>query len=350
MPDPLWMNSVTLDAGELRRAQALVLMPAGAALSGRQGVRPGGGLDVSVSSGTITVTPGAALVHGVTAVTQGAYWWALDTNWTNPLTAAHATLGRRDIVYIRVRDSDVDTSGAQDCAPVYQVGTASSTPVTPTPAAGTSYLSLAVITVPSVASGQQPSVDMSVRPYTVAAGGVLPVANAAGLAAIAGVYPGMTAYQIDSGTTLRSNGSVWRDVVERHVVTMNKAGVFSLPSNAWAWVVWDGTTTQTDPSMWTSGAATRLYFPRTGAWLVTAAFTWPTGAQQCRLRVRTNGSADWQAQPLAVSPGTGTTETARVERWTAGDYIEIGILHDTGSTLTGLAASLLSVGAVWVHP
>ncbi|MEU0940484.1 hypothetical protein [Embleya sp. NPDC005971] len=356
MPDPMWLNSVAMDAGEMRRAQALGIMPSSSALSGRQGVRPGGGLAVSVLSGTITVTPGAALIHGVTAATQGAYWWAQDVNWTTSLTAAHATLGRKDLVYIRVRDSDVDTSGAKDTAPVYLAGTASSTPATPAPAAGTSYLPLAVITVPSSGSGQPPSVDMSVRPYTVASGGILPVASQTERDAISGPYAGLAVYRIDTGTTERYSGTAWRDVVERHVLTVEKSGTFSLNPNvtAYDWLSWSSASTMTDSSMWTVGQSTRLYAPVAGAWLVTAGFPWPAGALECRLRVRTNGSSgpgpEWQAQYLPSSSGTGTTETARIIRLSAGDYIEVGLYHNTGSTLTNLSGPACSASMAWMHP
>jgi len=350
----MWLNGVAMDAGEMRRAQALGVMPAGAALSGRQGVRPGGGLSVSVLAGTITVTPGTCLVHGVTASTQGAYWWALDTAWNASLTAAHATLNRKDLVYVRVRDSDVDTSGAKDASPVYLAGTANSVPVAPSPSAGTSYLPLAVITVPSAGSGQQPSVDMSVRPYTVAAGGILPVANATELGAVAGVYPGMTAYQIDTGVTVRSNGTTWRDVVERHVLTVEKADAFNLNSNILAYtaIVWTLASTQTDASMWTVGQAGRLVAPVAGAYLVCAGYTWPAGALETRLKVRKNGSggAEWQAQYMATNTGAGTTETARVVRLAAGDYLEIMLYHNTGSTLTGLAGTLAQASMTWMAP
>lgn len=349
MPDPNFLNGVALDAGELRRNMALVTMPAGAALSGRQGVRPGGGLDTSVASGTITVTPGACLVHGVSAATQGAYWWALDVSWTQSLTAAHATLGRKDLVYIRVRDSDSDSSGAKDASPVYLAGTASSTPAAPTPTAGTSYLPLAVITVPSVASGQSPSVDMSVRPYTVAAGGILPVANQTERDAIAGKYAGLTVFRIDTGTMERWGGSAWRDVVERHSVIVSKSGTFALNSGSYIPLVWDSAVA-TDASMWSSGQASRMVAPVAGLYSIPAGYNWPYGAVECRVAVYINGSQVWQGQSLATSPGAGVVETNRPYRLNAGDYVEIYLYHATGSTLTGLSGSAGYGALVWLTP
>jgi hypothetical protein len=349
VPDPLFLNGVALDAGEMRRNMALAVMPAGAALSGRQGVRPGGGLDTSVASGTITVTPGACLVHGVSAATQGAYWWALDVSWTQSLTAAHATLGRKDLVYVRVRDSDVDTSGAKDTAPVYLAGTASSTPAAPTPAAGTSYLPLAVITVPSVASGQSPSVDMSMRPYTVAAGGILPVANQTERDAIAGKYAGLTVFRIDTGTMERWGGSAWRDVVERHSVIVAKSGTFALNSGSYIPLVWDSAVT-TDSSMWSSGQGSRMVAPVAGLYVVSGGYNWPSGAVECRVAVNINGSQVWQGQLLTSSPGAGVVETNRPIRMNAGDYAEITLYHSTGSTLTGLSGSAGYGSLVWQTP
>ena len=54
-------GGLTFTARQDRQARAALWQPGAAGLQVAPGVRPGPGLDVSVASGTITVTPGAAL-------------------------------------------------------------------------------------------------------------------------------------------------------------------------------------------------------------------------------------------------------------------------------------------------
>ncbi|CAM5681115.1 MULTISPECIES: hypothetical protein [Streptomyces] len=196
--DPLDINTLTYDEGELRRAALLGVMSNGLAFGGRSGVRPGDpGLTTTLSGTTINVSPGVAWVW---YTGQGTYRAALPTAWSGTLQAAHATLSRIDLVYLRVWDTTVDGSGLRQADIVYLPGTPSSTPVMPTPTGTVIGVTLATITVPPVGGGA-PSVSLAIRPYTVAPGGILPDATAAGL------YTGM--YR-DNGTDLqRWNGTGW---------------------------------------------------------------------------------------------------------------------------------------------
>lgn len=196
--DPLDINTITYDEGELRRAALLGVMANGQVLGGRSGVRPGDpGLTTTLSGTTINVSPGPAWVWHPG---QGTYRAALPSAWSGTLQAAHATLSRIDLVYLRVWDTTVDGSGLRQADVVYLPGTPSSTPVAPAPVGTVIYVALATITVPPVGGGS-PSVSLAVRPYTVALGGILPDATASGL------YVGMFR---DNGTDLqRWNGTGW---------------------------------------------------------------------------------------------------------------------------------------------
>ncbi|MEU7594952.1 hypothetical protein AB0B79_18240 [Streptomyces sp. NPDC039022] len=196
--DPLDINGLTYDEGELRRAALLGVMSNGQVLGGRSGVRPGDpGLTTTLSGTTINVSPGTAWVW---YTGQGTYRAAMLSAWSGTLQAQHATLPRIDLVYLRVWDTTVDGSGLRQADIVYLPGTPSSTPVMPTPAGTVIGVTLATINVPPVGGGS-PSVSLAVRPYTVAPGGILPDANAAGL------YVGMFR---DTGTDLqRWNGTSW---------------------------------------------------------------------------------------------------------------------------------------------
>ncbi|MEV4437478.1 hypothetical protein AB0K09_00425 [Streptomyces sp. NPDC049577] len=199
--DPLDINGLTYDGIELRRAALLGVMGDGTALGARPGIRPGeGGLITSLAGSTINVTAGAAWLY---RSGQGVYRAALPATWSGTLTAAHATLDRIDLVYLRVWDNSVDASGLNQADVVYLAGTPSSTPVAPTPAGTQIYLPLATISVPHTGAGS-PSVSLAVRPVTVAPGGIVPDAAASGI--YAGQYR-------DNGTGLqRYDGTAWSDV------------------------------------------------------------------------------------------------------------------------------------------
>lgn len=198
--DPTWINGLTYDGVELRRVQGLAVMTNGTALGARGGIMPGSGaLQVSLAGSAITVGAGAAFVY---QAGQGVYGVSLSSGGSATLTAAHATLDRIDLVYLRVWDNSVDASGLNKADAVYLAGTASSTPAAPVPPGTQIYLPIATISVPHTGGGS-PSVSMIV-PKTVAPGGILPDPAAVGY--YAGQYR-------DSGTGLeRYNGTAWKPI------------------------------------------------------------------------------------------------------------------------------------------
>jgi hypothetical protein len=117
-------------------------------------------------------------------------------------TAAHATLNRVDLVYVRVWDNSVDASGLNKADIVYLAGTPSASPVAPTPAGTQIYMPIATISVLSVSNGSTATVSTAVRPNTVAPGGILPQT--------ATPTPMFVGQYWDDGTNLRRwNGSSW---------------------------------------------------------------------------------------------------------------------------------------------
>ncbi|HVE26959.1 MAG TPA: hypothetical protein VNC22_16230, partial [Sporichthya sp.] len=197
--DPWAIDSLTLSGLEVRNADSAFAMATGTALGSRSGVRPGDpGLTVTLAGSTINVSAGVATVAWPS---QGVYRVALPSSASpGTVNAAHATLPRIDLVYLRVWDNSVDASGLNKGDVVYLAGTASSTPVAPTPAGTQIYMPLATINVPFSGNGS-PSVSTAVRPVTVSPGGIIPDAS------VAGSYVGQ--YR-DNGTGLqRYNGSTW---------------------------------------------------------------------------------------------------------------------------------------------
>jgi hypothetical protein len=173
---PQWINGVELADVQLRRGAGMQLTQDGTPLGGRAGVLPGGAdFTVAVAGTSLTVGPGRAWL---TASGQGAYQAVMPATRTLTRTAAHATLTRIDLVYLRVWDNAVDGSGLTQADVVYLAGTASSSPQAPTPSGTVIYIPLATITVPSVSAGGSPSVSTAIRPATVAPGGILPATTA----------------------------------------------------------------------------------------------------------------------------------------------------------------------------
>jgi hypothetical protein len=166
---------------ELRLTTVLPFMAgAGASLGARSGVRPSGsGTDLLVQAQsspnmTVKVNPGAAVMQGATSATQGPYTWALDTATNLTIASAHASLTRTDLVVVRIRDANVDTSGGRDGQPIVITGTAGGgVPSLPTDA---TYLTLAQVTVRPTGSGGGTIVAGDIadkRIFTAALGGVL---------------------------------------------------------------------------------------------------------------------------------------------------------------------------------
>lgn len=198
--DPVWVDTLPYSGVEVRRADLMSAMGNGSVLGARSGVRPGDpGLTTSLSGSTINVSAGVA---GIYQSGNGLYRACLAGGWSGTLTAADATYTRIDLVYLRVWDTDVDSSGLRQADVVYLAGTPSATPATPTPSGTVIYVPLATITVPPSGGGAA-SVSTAIRPYTVAPGGILPATTAP-----SSPYTGQ---YYDDGTRLwRYNGSAWK--------------------------------------------------------------------------------------------------------------------------------------------
>lgn len=175
--DPWAIDGLAFSGLEARNAEAMSVMTDATALGSRSGVRPGDpGLTVTLAGTTINCSAGVA---AVAYSGQGVYRVAFPSSVSpGTYTAAHATLNRIDLVYLRVWDNSVDASGLNKGDIVYLAGTPSASPVAPTPAGTQIYMPLATISVLSVSNGGTATVSTAVRPTTVAPGGILPSSNA----------------------------------------------------------------------------------------------------------------------------------------------------------------------------
>ncbi|MFB7671685.1 hypothetical protein ACFC26_09730 [Kitasatospora purpeofusca] len=207
--DPLWLPSISYDETELRKMDSNFVMPDGTALGSRAGIRPGDpGLAVSLSGTTVNVTSGTATLY---RSTQGVYRAQLAATSPGTLSAANASFARVDLVYLRVWDTAVDSSGLRKADTVLLTGTASASPVAPTPGATEIYIPLATINVPNTGGGGTgaATVSSAVRQLTVAPGGILPVSLAADIAA-SGLYAGQVRFNTVSGGLEIWSGSAWK--------------------------------------------------------------------------------------------------------------------------------------------
>lgn len=200
------IDGLTFSGLEARQAEAMSVMTDGTALGSRSGTRPGDpGLTVTLAGTTINYSAGVA---AIAYPGQGVYKVAFPSAGSpGTYTAAHATLNRVDLVYVRVWDNAVDASGFTKGDVVYLAGTPAASPVAPTPAGTQIYMPIATITVLSVANGGTASVSTAVRPSTVAPGGILPTSTAP-----SSPYAGQAYY---SGTDLLLwNGASWDTYVK----------------------------------------------------------------------------------------------------------------------------------------
>lgn len=212
--DPAWINASTgapeYSAVELRRLDAALLYGGHAdRLGTHQGVRPGPD-PVSLAGTTWTVHDTAAVVYPAATSTSGPYRVALleTAGEVNPADGQP----RKDILVCQVQDDDEDSSGQRRARPLYVAGTAAGSPVEPAVPDGA--FRLATIDVPASGEGA-PTLTVN-APYAVAAGGVLPVPDFAGLPS-SGVGQGMLAYRRDSDSLVAHTGAAWRPVASTQI-------------------------------------------------------------------------------------------------------------------------------------
>lgn len=180
---------------------------AGRPMGGRSGFRVDTPSTVfSATSTTWTLNPCSAMIDPGATTDQGMYGWSTDTNVTGSVTAADATYGRKDIVYIQVNDSTAgDASGAVSANVLYLSGTPAPSPV-PIGLPARSLL-VGTITVPA-AGGGSPTVVMNPAKF-VAAGAPLPVSSRAERDALV-QYAGAQVVRTDAECRIqKSDGSTW---------------------------------------------------------------------------------------------------------------------------------------------
>lgn len=208
--DPAWINvsvgAPEYNAAELRRLEAVLLFGGHAdRLGSRAGLRPGLQA-VTLSGTTVTINPCAGVAYPALTTTSGAYRFALLLD-SLTLAVPDGTNPRKDLVCIQVQDHDEDASTFRRARALLVQGTPAVTPAEPAVPVGA--FRVATITVPP--SGGGSATIAYNTPWVVANGGVLPVRTTADLPA-AGLYDGMTAWDIANEAMLVNSGGTWETV------------------------------------------------------------------------------------------------------------------------------------------
>ncbi|MEU6858822.1 hypothetical protein AB0B28_08115 [Glycomyces sp. NPDC046736] len=202
------------------------------------------GLTVTVADTNIVINPVAGGTQG------GPYLCAIPTA-SHVAAAADATNNRIDLLAGRIRDTAEDVTGFIVADTYLIPGTPA--PIATAPDLPPGEFELARFTVPSVSSGTPPSLAYAPE-YTVAAGGILPVANTSALT-LAVRREGMYADVASTDTLVRYSGSTYQPVAS--VVNHSYVSAMTSSPQAVGWNIYT-------PTVAGQGSAT--FSTLTGRW------------------------------------------------------------------------------------
>ncbi len=213
--DSLWVHGV-LDQEESRVGTGAFIFPSTNAVKAKTGLRPSSGSPGQVTAtGTpdanVHVAPFQAFLQDVRGTNGGVYTLTLDaTKDINILsTPAHASLARNDLIIAHQADTFYgDGNSAMTVRQV--VGTPSGSPADPSLASFPNNITLARVRVDAAATSIAAAKITDLRPaYTVALGGILPVASQTLRNALTGLYEGMAIYRTDRDWIEIYDGAAW---------------------------------------------------------------------------------------------------------------------------------------------
>lgn len=208
----LWFDAVAYSAPTMRLTRSGLFVPTGP-LSTRSGALSIDSFAASLGGTTLSVGPGRGVVNGATSTTQGAYQVAMSTTWTQALAAPNS-LDRIDLVYLRVWDTETDSSGLTQADLVYLTGTPAASPVAPTIPAGQTGFQICTISVPH--TGSPAVTQVGVIPFTTASGGIVPAFTTSSPGS---PYQGLFRSRLDRAATVQPgplemyDGAAWQPVV-----------------------------------------------------------------------------------------------------------------------------------------
>ncbi len=286
-------------------------------LGSQSGMVAGAMSNIAASKTTWAVGVGTYVIDPAVTLIQSPYIIAITAAVTGTMTAAHATLTRKDILYLTANDDPIDSSGLKSGTVTYDTGTAASTPAADSPPTGS--LLLATITVPSAANGGVPVVVFN-NQFVVATGGLLPIGSASQRdALIVSPYDGYPIYRLDINATQVYNGTGWDTWYPSYALTTAYGSGVPASGNAYntAKPVYEATVL--GDAISDSNGLLTISTTVLGASSLLGAFPVPTlgsvsGAVDCRLVFRpaetTVSSVVIQARAIGSSAGLGNSHIA----------------------------------------
>jgi hypothetical protein len=157
---------------------------------------------------SVNVAAGDAFVACYNAL-DGVYHLFNDGTVNVAVTTAHATLPRRDLVVLRVRDQE-QTGASNDAAIVVLAGTPAASPADPAIPADGSYLVLARIAVGAAVTTIVNANLTDLRPFAAALGAPRICTSATRPST---PNQGDTIWETDTKTLLAYSGTAWEDVL-----------------------------------------------------------------------------------------------------------------------------------------
>ena len=193
----------------------------------------------------IKIEGGGAFIKGDTS-NQGWYHVFNDAYVTKTVSAAHASLARKDRVILQVRDESYNGAYTNDADVIVVTGTPNASPSEPSLAAYRDYIELALIDVPAAATTIIDSYITDRRPRFAAQGGLVPCTSSTRPSS---PYEGMTIYETNTDRVPFYDGTSWRfkgtNVMSR---TSRTSGDKTL-NNSGSWANVDTTTDITLPAV-----------------------------------------------------------------------------------------------------
>jgi hypothetical protein len=315
-------------------------------LGARSGLHPAtiGATIVTATSTTWTVLPHTGVLDLEANAIAGPYDYSFDANQTGAVTAADVSNPRVDSLFIQVSDpAEGDGTSTPGVAVVYLAGIAGAAGGARGAAGGppnfpnTRCMELAQITVPK-SGGGSPSVLM-VAPYTVATGGILPVAGVSAYPA----SPYLGQYIDATLGLMRWNGTIWFPVGNPPLFVGSQATPQSLTAGVWTAVALDTNNIDTANGHSTTVNNTRYTAQVAGWYDVKGGVGLAAGVGY--LRIDKNGAI--LSPPAETGQSSGLfMQVAAVVQCAVGDYIELFCYAASSSTTLGGGAT---VSARWVH-
>lgn len=190
---------------------AFMLATGAAPLDRRTGIFPAPGAATlsNVSAMTARIAPFVGWADGTSGVRQGGYPFVNDDNADVTFDPGEAGVARIDRIIAQVRDDPYDSSGVQDARVRILKGQPSGAATALPP----SSILLYETTVPAGASAGGGGFNITAAsvakfPYTVGAGGLLPVRDATDLAALT-PYEGQRVHRLDESEPQLYRGGQW---------------------------------------------------------------------------------------------------------------------------------------------